>query len=48
MTLSFLTQSQIVTLYKEGYSRVQILQKLSVHKSNVSRTLARYNKTWYF
>ena len=42
LTLSFLTLSQIVTLHEEGYSQVEISQKLGVHKSTVSKTLARY------
>ena len=42
LTLSFLTLSQIVTLHEEGYSQVEISQKLNVHKNSVSMTPARY------
>ena len=42
LTLSFLTLSQIVTHHEEGYSQVEISQKLGVHKSTVSKTLARH------
>ena len=42
LTLSFLTLSQIVTHHEEGYSQVEISQKLNVHKNSVSMTPARY------
>ena len=44
LTLYFLTLSQIVTLHEEGYSQVEISQKLNVHKNSVSMTPARYYK----
>jgi transposase len=44
MPLSLFTKSQIITLYEEDYTQAEISEKLSVHKSTVSRTISRYKE----
>ena len=42
MALSLFTRSQIITLFDDGYTQIEILLKLTVHKSTVSMKLSRY------